>query len=80
MEKLKNIFELSDQKESGDGPLKKSSRTYLEILKVVPGTFWDRVRTKNKFRFSEDFSYYSLVISDFQKCIGYISNYLPKSE
>ena len=33
----------------------KNFRTHLVILKAVPGAFWDWVKIKNKFRFSEDF-------------------------
>ena len=64
MEKLKNLFELKDRKWSPDGP---SFQTYLTILKLVPGNFWDWVRTKNKFRFWEDFWNSSCAISDFRK-------------
>ena len=67
MEKLKNLFELKDRKWSPDGPVTKSFQTYLTILKLVPGNFWDWVRTKNKFRFWEDFWSSSCAISDFQK-------------
>ena len=35
----KNLFELSDQKWSSDGPLKTKTSENLSVLKVVPGTF-----------------------------------------
>ena len=57
--------------------------TYLTILKAVPGTFWDRVTTKNKFRFTEDFDIplaQYLISKEILECFGYICGYLKESE
>ena len=46
----KYLFELTDQKWPGDGPLKKKDFwRNLAISKVVPGTFWDWAKTKKEF-------------------------------
>ena len=53
LEKRKNVFELKNQKWSGNGPLnKKIFQEYLTITKVVPEV---SSKTKNKFRSPEVF-------------------------
>ena len=54
LEKLKDLFELRDQKYSGDRPLKEN---LLNIFGNLKSGFWHLLRvvkTKPKFRFSEE--------------------------
>ena len=61
----------------------KSLWVYLAILKAAPGTFWDwvqKLKTNLDFQRILDVALAQYLISqEFPECIGYISNYLPKS-
>ena len=58
--------------------------TYLAILRVVPGTFWDwveKLKTNLDFQRIFDIALAKYLISkEFLERIGYISTYLLKSE
>ena len=55
LEKLKNFFELKDEKWSGDGPLKKKNYIFDNLKSGSWNFLRLGLKTKSKFRFSEDF-------------------------
>ena len=74
MEKLKNLFELKDQKWPGDVPIKKK---LLNIFGNFKSSSW---RPNLNFEvFDKTLAKY-LIYKEFFECIGYISSYLPKAE
>ena len=62
----------------------KNLSAFLAVLKAVPGTFWDwfqKLKPNLDFQRIFDIPLAQCIVSkEFLECIGYISNYLPKSE
>ena len=60
----------------------KNFWTYLAILKMVPGTFWDWAqKTKTNLDFQRIFDNLVakyLICKEFHECINYIFGYFPK--
>ena len=81
MKKRKNLFELTDQKWSGDEPqTKRNFWTYFTILKAVPGTFWDwaeKLKKKKYFQrlFDIPLAQY-FITKEFLKCMHWLYFYL----
>ena len=67
LEKLKKLFELGDQKWSGDGPLKKNLNIFGNLLSGSWHFLRLSSKTKNKFRFLEEFLHSSCTISHFKR-------------
>ena len=81
LEKRKNVFELKDQKWSGNGPLnKKTSKNIWQSQKWF--LEWvQKLKTNLDLQKTFDIALAQYLISkDFLECIGYIFNHLPKSE
>ena len=81
LEKRKNVFELKNQKWSGNGPLnKKTSKNIWQSQKWF--LEWvQKLKTNLDLQKSFDIALAQYLISkDFLECIGYIFNHLPKSE